>query len=134
VITWPSTDILPRPATDLGGKIDPSTIRSKMDTGRVRQRQRFTTGNRTVNVSWELTDAQWKIFQGVYHFYLNDGADWFLMELPLGDGLKTYTVRFTDSGLSYKYVDVLNWKVSATLETETVCPVSKADLDALLTP
>jgi hypothetical protein len=142
MILWPSNNLnphvtgdnqLPNPTTDLSGKVETSVIRTKMDSGRPRQRQRFTTGLRTFTVGWEFTEEQFKVFQGIYHHYLSDGADWFQMSLPIGNGFETLTVRFTDSGFTHKYADVMHWKVTATLETENICPVSKGQLDALIT-
>ena len=133
MILWPSPTTLPHPSIDFGNKIASSVIRTKMETGRARQRARFTTGVRQLSASWLLTDAQWKIFQGIYHHYLTDGADYFVMPLPLGDGIQNYTVRFTDQDLSIKHVEVMHWEVSAVLETDVTCVVTKSALDALVT-
>jgi len=119
MITWPDYPLFPRPAVNFAGEDDAPTIRTKMDSGRVRQRQRFTREFRPLRVSWKLTDEEFGTFQSIHKHLLNSGAGWFTMNLPLGDnGFKEYTVRFSGGGYSFKYDEVMYWDVSAKLETE----------------
>jgi hypothetical protein len=141
MFNWPSNDLnssaavqLPSPTSDFGGEIDNTLQRTKMDSGYTLQRRRFTTGMQTLQVAWDLDEAQFAIFQGLLHHYLNDGADWFNMSLPLGNGFQTVVVRFVKGQYKHRYVPVNRRKVTATLETENISVFSKAQLDAVLFP
>jgi hypothetical protein len=127
---YPST-WLPRPTVSFSPKEAAATARTAMDSGRVRQRQRFTRVVTTIGVSWQLTDEQYAILKGFFEHSLNGGADWFNMELPLGDGFQTYAVRFV-GGLSDDHYGALNWNVSATLELEQGGPLTAEVTAALL--
>ena len=129
MITW-TTYSLPNPPADIGNSTTVSTIRTKMDSGRVRQRSRFTAAVRSVPCTWELSDAEFKVFQAVYHWKLTQGADWFTIPLALGASLTTYTARFA-TPWSAKGSAVLRWTVSATLEVEVGSVLTEAELDAL---
>lgn len=133
MFAW-STTSLPNPTNDLSGKNESSVIRTKMESGRFVQRRRFTSGLRSFNLSWQLTDAEFALFQGVHKYKLSSGADWFEMSLPFGDGFKTYTVRFTDSGYTFQHNEVMHWTVRAALETEDVSPLDESEVDAILPP
>lgn len=129
---WPQ-QTFPNPTVDFSGGIKTSVIRTKMDTGRIRQRRRFTSDVRTCKVSWELKDDEFAMFQAVHKYKLSDGADWFTIELPQGDSLQPYRARFSSDGYTYDHRPILNWKVSATLEIEDASlPMSEEVLDTLL--
>lgn len=131
--SWPDETILPRPNTNFNGKVESTVIRTKMDSGRIRQRARFSSGNQTMPVEWLFTDDEFALFKGIYKYKLSNGADFFEMELPLGDGFQTYLVRFSDDGFSEAYKPVNQWTVTATLETEDdISPLSEAEVDAAL--
>lgn len=131
MFAW-STTGLPNPTTDLSGKNESSVIRTKMEGGNSKQRARFTSGIRTFNASWQLTDDEFALFQGVHKYKLTMGADWFEMSLPFGDGFKTYTVRFTDNGFTFQHNPVMHWTVKAPLETEDISPLTEEEVDDLL--
>lgn len=127
---WATTN-LPSPSTDLNATTNTSVVRTAMDSGHVRQRQRFTGGLRPFKASWELNDAQWALFQGVFVYKLHQGADFFIMNLPFGDGFKDYLVRFTGD-LSGGYKDVMEWRVSINMETENISPLTEDEVDEIL--
>jgi len=116
MITWPTE--LPQPSIDFGNKVEPSVLRTPMDSGRFRQRQRFTRANRTIGVQWLLDDTEYALVEGVFQHTLHGGADWFTLPLYLGDGQADQTVRFV-GGLSATYVAHMHWRVTATLEVES---------------
>lgn len=128
---WSATGF-PNPAQDAGIRNDPSVLRIDMDSGRARQRKLFTTAMRTMTVRWQLTDPQWALFQGVLEHKLNQGADWFNIVLPTGDGLKTCVARFVKGAWTAKYVPVMHWDVSASLEVQGNSPLSSSEVDTLL--
>lgn len=127
---WPANK-LPLPTTDLGGDNEESTVRTKMDSGRFRQRGRFTAGLRNFKATWELDDDQWALFQGIVKWKLTRGADWFTIDLPFGNGFKNYRVRFTGK-VQFDYQDVMHWKISVPCETEDTCPLTEAETNAAL--
>lgn len=127
--TWPS--VLPNPSTAFSSSVDSSVIRTKMDSGYVRQRKRFTQQFRTIKAKWEMDDDQLAIFQAWWKYKINNGADWFQANLALGSGLRLYTVRFTES-YDHSYKGVLFWNVSANLECLVDSPLTKAELDSRL--
>ncbi len=116
MITWPV--ILPNPSNDFGADVSPSTIRTQMDSGRYRQRPRFTGEHETMNVTWLMTDYEFGVFKAVHKHVLYNGAEWFTCSLPMGEGLKPFKVRFLEGKYNAKHVPVMNWRVTATLETE----------------
>lgn len=115
---WP-TSILPDPTVDLSGESTTLMGRTDMDSGRTRQRQRTSRVGRTYPVSWEFDDYQYGMFQSWVKWKLHNGADPFLIDLPTGgEGMKTVTARLVNGKYSDKYVPVMNWKVTATLEVD----------------
>lgn len=67
LVTWPST--LPNcPERDYSESLKDNVIRSDMDAGMQKQRQRYTRTQRMMSVSFLLTDAQKATF---YTFFSN---------------------------------------------------------------
>ena len=128
---WPSTK-LPLPSINFSNKAKTSVIRTQMDTGASRQRQRFTSGVRTVAAQWKLTDDEFALFQGVFKYKLSNGADWFTISLPLGSGFKTYTIRFTDDGWSAAYDNYMHWNVTANMEAENTSALTESETNTAL--
>lgn len=115
MITWP--DSL-KPSVNYNVSVSTGAIRTKMDSGRIRQRRRFTISMRQIGVTWKLSDFEFGVFQSVYANLLNGGVDWFEINLPLGDGIKPYKCRFVADSYQHKYDNVMWWTVTAKLETE----------------
>lgn len=127
---WP--DYFPAPDVTFGGNAQSSVTRTKMDAGTFRQRQRFTTGTRTYSATWTLTDEQWDIFQAVLAYELSNGADWFTIALPIGEGLTTCTARFVNGNYSHTHTGVLYWKVTAALEINSLSTLTEDDYQFLV--
>lgn len=127
-----STTGFPNPSNDLSVGVNPGVWRIDMESGRPRQLKKFTTAMRTIPVQWQLTDAQWALFQGVLEYKLNQGSDWFLINLPVGNGLQQCTARFVKGSWNAKQVPVLNWNVTAQLDVQGGSILSEAEVDALL--
>lgn len=117
MIKWPRLLV---PDRSYSIKASGNAIRTQMDSGRYRQRQRQTRLHRMMRVEWELSDDEYGYFQSIYKHLLENGTAWFEMSLPMGDdGFKCYTVRFVAiEGHEAQYRDVMFWKVKARLETE----------------
>lgn len=128
-----STTGLPNPSIDYGAAAEGSVVRTKMESGRFRQRRRFTSGLKTISVVWQFTDDEYALFQGVHYYKISQGADWFdNITLALGQSLETVTARFVGDGYDAKHNGFLEWRVSAKLEVESVTPLSESEVNALL--
>ncbi len=131
MISWPAW--LPAPQDDLNIEVDQSSRRTRMESGRFRQRRTFMRQYRMVKVSWEFNDLQRTAFTAIFKHALNNGADWFYMALPVGPGVTTKTVRFVNKSYNEKYQDVMHWQVSATLEIqEEVAPYTAEEIADLI--
>lgn len=129
--TWPS--VLPNPSTNFSGSVESATVRTKMDSGYVRSRKRFTQQVETLKVRWEMSDEQLAIFKAWHRFKISAGADWFLCNLALGSGMRQYKVRFA-SNYDDSHKGVLYWTVTASLEYIGAPALTEAELNAILTP
>lgn len=86
---WPTTLALPL-LDGYGIKPQSSVLRTQMEAGPARYRQRFTAVPYDVSVSVSLTKEQMAIFKSFYEDTIHFGADWFLMSgLDLGNGYTT---------------------------------------------
>ncbi|ENF0685190.1 TPA: hypothetical protein ACRMX2_003751 [Pseudomonas aeruginosa] len=95
--------------------------RTELQSGRARQRRRFTSVPTMASVRWRLTDTEAMLFEAWFRDQLVDGSQWF--ECPLKtpetpNGLRTYIARFTDI---YDGPDLVSgslslWDFTATLE------------------
>lgn len=131
MITWPAW--LPAPRVDFNNEVSQASVRTRMESGRFRQRTRFTRQNRTMKATWEMDDEQRAAFTSLFKFSLNGGNDWFTMTLPLEEGMTAVTVRFIASSYSEKYESVLHWTISASIEMQDqVAPLSAEEIEAML--
>lgn len=129
MFTYPE-NILPLPSHNFDVDSEFSNIRSKMDSGRARQRPRFSGALELSGVRFELNTFQRKIFKSVWTHKLNNGNDWFTMRLPLANGedLTLTEIRFV-SDLKENHLPVGNWDLSARIEYREPTVVSEDILD-----
>ena len=128
---WPDT--LPRPTMAFSNEVEGSAIRTKTEFGRYRSRARFMRQNRMMKVTFEMTDEQRTIFADFWKDDISNGADWFEMELPLTEGVTTHKVRFSAVSYAESHKAILNWNISATLETDSkIAPLTAEEVDAFL--
>ncbi len=101
-----------------------------MDSGRARQRPRYTEEVAFTGVVFELDTAQLSYFKGIWEHKLNNGNDWFTMRLPMADGeiLTLQEVRFI-SDFQETYQSFTDWEVSAQIEYRDPPTISEEDLD-----
>lgn len=119
MIYWP--DVLPKPQVNYSLGSKNGVIRTRMESGRIRQRRRFMDEQYQANVEWLLSDAQYHIFKSFLFYSLSGGADWFEIELPDGSGgLALNKARFVSEEQRAVYVPVGHWRVSARLDIETL--------------
>ena len=113
---------IPLPLRDGYGfqAVDPLQ-RTALDSGRARQRRRFTSVPTIASVTWRLGDVDAMAFEAWYRDALVDGAEWFEMPLKVPEspyGAKLYQARFTGiySGPVLVSGSVSLWDFSAQLE------------------
>jgi len=116
MITWPAW--LPAPRIDFNNEVNAGALRVKMESGRYRQRPRFTRQLRTMKATFELDDEQRAAFTSIWKYSLNNGTYWFEMNVPIEDGMSERVVRFIASTYSEAYQPVMYWVVSVTMEME----------------
>ncbi|WP_256582396.1 MULTISPECIES: transposase [unclassified Pseudomonas] len=91
-------------------------MRTRLDSGRSRQRRKFTSVPTEVSVKWIFNDNQASFFEAWFARTLGDGALWFEATLKTPLGLKDYVCRFTDIYDGPELIGVDHWAYSATLE------------------
>lgn len=62
---------IPLPSTSLRDRSDTPVARTQLRTGLIRQRPRFSTGLRSINVSWQFTRSEFAVFE---NWFANDLA------------------------------------------------------------
>jgi len=91
--------------------------RTNMESGRARQRRKFSSVPSVVNVTWIFNgDNQAAAFELWFQQNIHDGADWFNCPLKTPVGEKQYVCRFTDMYRGPTLVGLCAWRVTATLE------------------
>ena len=91
-------------------------LRSQLETGRSRQRRRYTSTPTMASVSWLMNDMQGVLFEAWFKEVLLDGAEWFDCPLKSPMGMKNYTARFTDIYSGPTLTGQSLWRYTATLE------------------
>lgn len=91
-------------------------MRSRLVSGRARQRRQFTSTPQEVSVRWLMTNVQAQLFENWFRWALKDGAQWFEMPLRMPDGLLDRTVRFTGIYDGPTEAGPNHWRFSAELE------------------
>lgn len=71
-------------------------IRTPLDSGRARQRRRFTSVPQMVTLEWILRNGEAQLFEAWFKFTITDGSDWFDMPVKTANGCQIEQVRFTD--------------------------------------
>ncbi|WP_206617403.1 hypothetical protein [Pseudomonas alkylphenolica] len=109
---------LPVPLQDgyaLDTPVDPM-LRTKMESGRARQRLNFDEVPYLINAKWNCDRNQMAFFQGWYARELIQGVEWFKATLLTPIGFKEYECRFAGHYTGPSLVQVSRWEISATLE------------------
>ena len=107
---------LPDPiSSGYSGSKTKAFIRTEMESGNPRQRQRFSATNQTRAMSWIFNADEMYIFKTFFEVGINQGTDYFNISLNLGDGFLTYQARFTEP-YNDSFIDGGYWSVSGSLE------------------
>lgn len=116
--SWPD---IPGPL--FGPTCVPTTpvLRTDMDSGRARQRLRFTQTMWTYSVSMFHTDAEYATFLNWWKTAIHQGADWFTLTLMGPSGVFTANARFVNGVFKYQQRDG-GWSISASIEIDQALP------------
>lgn len=90
-------------------------VRTDMDSGSARQRQRFATVPQDLTVFWRFTAAQMSTFRTFFDTTIHGGADWFTITLDLGNGLASCDARFTKP-YEFQALPGGNWQIQGKIE------------------
>jgi len=115
MIVYPSQ--LPLPLLD-GYKLSTVSplMRTQLNSGRSRQRRKFTSVPTQPTVKWIFSDQQAAFFEAWFARTLVDGSLWFQATLKTPTGLRDYQCRFTDIYGDLEPIGVDHWQCSAVLE------------------
>lgn len=91
-------------------------MRSDLQSGRARQRRRFTSVPEAVSVTWLFNDSQGQAFEAWWRDALVDGSLWFECPLDHPIGYDFYTCRFTGVYGGPDRVGPHLWSYSGELE------------------
>lgn len=91
-------------------------MRTELQSGRARQRRRYTSVPSLASVSWNFDQSQAQVFEAWFRWNLSDGTEWFNVTLRTPLGLMPYECRFADMYAGPQLVGIDRWQVSATLE------------------
>ena len=131
IFEWPRNS-LPDPKTAFRSDIAPGTLRVVMDSGKVRQRQRFTVESSFYVVQWDLTDAQRALFKGIIKHKLVAGEEFFTIVLPVNNGLESVNARIIDGSYSEAYSRVFGWQVNVNMECFEVPTYTEDEVDTII--
>lgn len=106
--------------------------RSQLDSGRARQRRRFTSVPTYVQVKFFFeTDAQAQYFEIFFRSVLKDGAEWFNMPLrtPMTKTYQLYEARFTDiySNMQLEGGEYWSWTAEIEIRDRQTLPTGWAE-------
>lgn len=119
---WPDK-LLPSPTINFSFEEEPSVISNRMESGALRQRQRFVGSLRAFNATIIVSSLQLGIFQAFYEQAIYNGAGRFNIALPL-PGFNTLipveVMMQNGSRPTEAKAGNEKWEVSFTLVSDTV--------------
>lgn len=95
------------------GQNSTSVIATQMETGRHRQRLRFTQEREMVNVVWFMSEFEYTYFKGWFANRISQGADSFILNMKLDIDFCDVECQFVGS-YQYQFMET-GWNVSAVL-------------------
>lgn len=111
---FPAT--LPNPlSSGYSGSKTQAFIRTEMEAGSQRQRQRFSAVNQNRSLNFLFNASEMATFKTFFETTINQGSDFFNISLDFGSGLATYAARFIQP-YSDTFVDGGYWRVDCQLE------------------
>jgi hypothetical protein len=123
-IDWPIA--LPLPSSRLGGTTVAPVLSTPMESGRVRQRRRFSGIRRVWSVTWDFSLLEYEAFLAFFNHEIDAGTTYFNLTLPIDSELTPQAVRFQGGSFSDQYAIFDRMTVSASLESGTIETNSEA--------
>lgn len=123
-IDWPA--VFPPPSASLSGGTVAPVITSPMETGRTRQRRRFTQFRRTWSVTWDFSLLEYEAFLAFFNHVIDAGTTYFNLSLPIDSEYTPQEVRFQGGMFSDSYKIHERMTVQATLESGVIETNSEA--------
>ena len=115
MIAYP--EFLPEPQRDGYGFQPVSPMaRSELQSGRARQRRRFTSVPTVASVTWLMDDGEAQLFEGWFEHILQSGSLWFQCPLKTPLGMDEHRARFVDIYEGPVLVGESLWRFTAKLE------------------
>ena len=115
MIAYP--EFLPEPQRDGYGFQPVSPMaRSELQSGRARQRRRFTSVPTVASVTWLMDDGEAQLFEGWFEYILLSGSLWFQCPLKTPLGMDEHRARFVDIYEGPILVGESFWRFTAKLE------------------
>lgn len=127
---WPGFFPLPKLATYQTSN-DNAVLRSQMEGGPARQRRVFTQVPAQYRATFIFDNVSYTAFRGFWKFTLNEGADFFEIQLDLDIGLTTESARFIQPYTARK-ISNSHWSVDGILEVEDPTIVSEELLELII--
>ncbi len=114
---YEAPSLLPLPSVVDSYAISPqeNLQRTEMENGPALQRSKTDSPIYEISFAFNFTDAENLLFESWYKHILNNGVDWFLIPLAVGDELREQEARFSSSYQSAMSGAGL-WKITASLE------------------
>ena len=110
-------EFLPEPQHDGYGFQPVSPMaRSELQSGRARQRRRFTSVPTVASVTWLMDDTEAQLFEGWFEHILLSGSLWFQCPLKTPLGMDEHRARFVDIYEGPILVGESFWRFTAKLE------------------
>ena len=91
-------------------------MRTELQSGRARQRRRYTSVPSLASVTWIFSQSEAQFFEAWFRWQLADGTEWFNARLRTPMGLMAYECRFAEMYTGPLLVGVDRWQVQAQLE------------------
>lgn len=110
--TWP----LDLPSQNYSITFGTSASEVVFDSERARQVSALSDGLVLVNVNFIFTLSEYDTFKTFVDGTLNQGADWFDIDLLTGDTVKTHEARFVNGQYKSQYIADNAFSVSTQLE------------------
>lgn len=123
MIEFPNS--LPNANETFRPKISHGAGRSKMESGKVRQRRKQTVGRYQCRIEWEFNAEQYLIFQSFVHYTLNLGAEWFNAIIMTATSAKAHKIRLIDGDYDPSSFDGNNWRVKANVDVQELELIDK---------
>lgn len=129
--SW-NENVFPLPSVSYNVDVRNQNIRSQMDSGRVRQRPRFSREIRLATAVFELNRLQYAAWKLFWDSRINRGTDWFNMRLPMPDTneLTDVEIRFA-SDYREQYRHGSNWDISVTIEIKDAPTITEEFFELL---